>query len=103
MVAGWLKTLGVKDNKMSMQEKQLGSEILDDIRVAHEEWLHAHLMFEEAVDQDQIDYAIFTLEAAERKYQMHLKRAKRIGLNGGGTYGVQEIAPLKLTKEAGGV
>jgi len=38
-------------------------------------------MFEEALGQDQIDYAIYILEAAERKYQIHLKHAKSIGLN----------------------
>ena len=27
--------------------------------------------------QDQIDYAIYMLEAAERKYQMNLKQAKQ--------------------------
>lgn len=38
-------------------------------------------MFDEALGQDQIDYAIYILEAAERKYQIHLKHAKSLGLN----------------------
>ncbi|MEK5059832.1 hypothetical protein BK126_28010 [Paenibacillus sp. FSL H7-0326] len=103
MVTGWIKAFGAKDSKMVLQEKRAGTEILDDIRTAHEEWMQAHHMFEEAVGQDQIDYAIFTLEAAERKYQMHLKRAKQAGLNGKSHYAVKEMNAISLTKEVGGV
>ncbi|GGG09609.1 hypothetical protein GCM10010912_62600 [Paenibacillus albidus] len=52
-----------------------------EVRKAHAEWETAYLMFDEATGQDQIDYAIFILEAAERKYQIHLKHAKSLGLN----------------------
>jgi hypothetical protein len=48
---------------------------------AQAEWQRAYLMFDEALGQDQIDYAIYILEAAERKYQIHLKHAKSLGLN----------------------
>ncbi|CAM4522964.1 hypothetical protein [Paenibacillus typhae] len=52
-----------------------------EVRNAQLEWERAHLMFNEALGQDQIDYAIFILEAAERKYQIHLKHAKSLGIN----------------------
>ncbi|WP_379164321.1 hypothetical protein [Paenibacillus sp. sgz5001063] len=52
-----------------------------EVLQAHSEWERAHLMFDEARGQDQIDYAIYILEAAERKYQIHLKHAKTLGLN----------------------
>ncbi|SEU31868.1 DUF2508 family protein [Paenibacillus sp. NFR01] len=52
-----------------------------EVRKAQMEWERAHLMFDEAVGQDQIDYAIYILEAAERKYQIHLKHAKNLGLD----------------------
>lgn len=52
-----------------------------EVRKAHSEWERAYLMFDEALGQDQIDYAIYILEAAERKYQIHLKHAKSLGLN----------------------
>ncbi|WP_249901524.1 DUF2508 family protein [Paenibacillus sp. PK3_47] len=55
--------------------------VLMDVRKAQAEWERAYLMFDEALGQDQIDYAIYILEAAERKYQIHLKHAKSIGLN----------------------
>ncbi|SFS98070.1 Protein of unknown function [Paenibacillus sp. 453mf] len=103
MVMGWIKAWGAKDSNAALQEKRMGTEILDDIQTAHEEWKQAHRMFEEAVGQDQIDYAIFTLEAAERKYQMQLKRAKQAGLDGKSHYAIKEISAISLTKEAGGV
>lgn len=53
-----------------------------DVRKSQLEWERAHLMFQEATGQDQIDYAIYVLEAAERKYQMNLKQAKTLKLNG---------------------
>ena len=52
-----------------------------EVRKAQMQWETAHLMFDEASGQDQIDYAIFVLEAAERKYQIHLKHAKMLRLN----------------------
>ncbi|MFP4978874.1 hypothetical protein ACE6ED_25945 [Paenibacillus sp. CN-4] len=66
--------------------QQIGAEeehwsVYLDVRSAHSEWERAYLMFDEAVGQDQIDYAIYILEAAERKYQIHLKRAKMLGLD----------------------
>ncbi|WYU46480.1 DUF2508 family protein [Paenibacillus sp. FSL K6-0108] len=59
-----------------MEEEQIYS----DIQKAKAEWERAVRQFEEAQGQDEIDYAIYVLEAAERKYQIHLKRAKRIGV-----------------------
>lgn len=60
-----------------MEEEQ----IFSDIQKAKAEWERAVRQFEEAQGQDEIDYAIYVLEAAERKYQIHLKRAKRVGIN----------------------
>ncbi|KGE19869.1 hypothetical protein [Paenibacillus wynnii] len=52
-----------------------------EVQKAQWEWERARLMFDEAAGEDQIDYAIYILEAAERKYQIHLKHAKLLGLN----------------------
>ncbi|WNS42120.1 DUF2508 family protein [Paenibacillus sp. MMS20-IR301] len=57
------------------------STVYQEVRKAQSEWERAYLMFDEARGQDQIDYAIYILEAAERKYQIHLKHAKSLGLN----------------------
>ncbi|MBO2946086.1 DUF2508 family protein [Paenibacillus sp. F411] len=57
-----------------------------DVRHSQLEWERAHLLFQEAAGQDQIDYAIYMLEAAERKYQINLKQAKELNMNGAAMY-----------------
>ena len=51
--------------------------IYADIQLAKQEWEWAMRQFEDARGKDEIDYAIYALEAAERKYQIHLRRAKQ--------------------------
>lgn len=58
-------------------EAEYRQELFAQIRASHAEWLRAHRLFHEATGKDEIDYAIFVLEAAERKYQIHLKSAKQ--------------------------
>ncbi len=53
-------------------------QIYVDVQKAKQEWERAMRQFEDALGEDEIDYAIYVLEAAERKYQIHLKRAKRL-------------------------
>lgn len=61
-----------------LKDKQ---ELLVEIRVAQTEWQHALQRLDYASDQDQIDYAIFALEAAEKRYEMLLKCAKRMNVH----------------------
>lgn len=49
-----------------------------EIRKAHLEWTTAHQRLEWVVEKDQIDYAIFALEAAEKRYIMLLRQAKQM-------------------------
>lgn len=74
----WRRATEPKD-AVSLEDD--GWSTLHEVRKAQSEWERAYLMFDEALGQDQIDYAIYILEAAERKYQIHLKHAKRLGLN----------------------
>lgn len=78
---GWWSMLWRGTDKEQRLKDSEGLETLLEVRKAQSEWERAHLMFDEALGQDQIDYAIYILEAAERKYQIHLKHAKSIGLN----------------------
>ncbi|MDF2716292.1 MAG: hypothetical protein K0R28_3217 [Paenibacillus sp.] len=55
--------------------------LLEEIRVAQTEWQHALQRLDYASDQDQIDYAIFALEAAEKRYEMLLRCAKRMNVH----------------------
>lgn len=47
-----------------------------EIRKAHLEWMTAHQRLEWVMEKDQIDYAIYALEAAEKRYVMLLRQAK---------------------------
>ncbi len=47
-----------------------------EIRKAHLEWTTAQQRLEWVVEKDQIDYAIYALEAAEKRYVMLLRQAK---------------------------
>lgn len=77
----WWRLWSRAEAKEQGRKEDEGWETLLEVRKAQSEWERAYLMFDEAMGQDQIDYAIYILEAAERKYQIHLKHAKSISLN----------------------
>lgn len=49
-----------------------------EVRQAHAEWQVAHQKLNWAMEKDQIDYAIYALEAAEKRYIMLLRQAKQL-------------------------
>lgn len=51
-------------------------ELMDNIIQAKEEWEQAKHFFQEAVEPEIIDYAIYRLDAAERKYMYLLDQAR---------------------------
>ena len=61
-----------------LKDKQ---ELLEEIQVAQTEWQHALGRLDYALGQDQVDYAIFALEAAEKRYEMLLKNAKHLDIH----------------------
>jgi hypothetical protein len=61
-----------------LQDKQ---ELLEELRIAHADWQLALGRFHYATEQDQIDYAIFAFEAAQKRYEMLLRRAKALQLH----------------------
>ncbi|NMO97928.1 DUF2508 family protein [Paenibacillus lemnae] len=82
----WNKITKGAERTVSAEEENKMWEAYLDVRSSQMEWERAHLLFQEASGQDQIDYAIYMLEAAERKYQMNLKQAKQMNLNGAEMY-----------------
>ncbi|NLA59470.1 MAG: YaaL family protein [Firmicutes bacterium] len=46
------------------------------IEQARQEWLSAQAYFDSVEDPDLVDYAVYSVEAAERKYMYLLKKAK---------------------------
>lgn len=55
-------------------------DLLAQVRQAHTDWVCAQQRLNYAVDKDQIDYAVYSLEAAEKRYSMLLKQAKAANL-----------------------
>lgn len=75
----WLRRL------YSKEQKQLEEPVFRDkmnmhleVRKAHTDWLAAHQKLNWAMEKDQIDYAIYALEAAEKRYEMLLRQAKQL-------------------------
>ncbi|MDB4867127.1 MAG: hypothetical protein JWR03_1460 [Cohnella sp.] len=51
-------------------------EVIEDVRQAQRELSLALWRFHEALGEDHVDYAIYSLEAAEKKLDMLLRKAK---------------------------
>lgn len=67
-------------NDSSYDEKNL----INDIKAAREEWLIALNYFEQVSDSELIDYSIYRIEAARRKYMYLLKQARQYGIEDNG-------------------
>ena len=61
-----------------LKDKQM---LVLEIRKAHQNWVAAQAHFEFALDKDQVDYAIYALEAAEKRFEMLIKQAKQSGIS----------------------
>ncbi len=57
------------------------SKLLNDIRQAHREWQAAAQRLDYVVEGNEIDYAIYAYEAAQKRYEMLLRQGKQINLN----------------------
>lgn len=51
-----------------------------EVEKAHAEWVAAQNYFENVVEPDLVDYAIYKVEASRRKYMYMLKQAKASGI-----------------------
>ncbi|WP_308637287.1 YaaL family protein [Paenibacillus silvisoli] len=75
----WLrskKQAAVLKQRSTEQEEQL--ELYSEIHLAKQEWDNAYRYFDYALGKDQIDYAIFAIGAAEKRYEMLIRKAKRL-------------------------
>jgi len=73
------KAAAPKAAAASMEEQE---HLLKDIQTAHREWECARHRLDQALGDDEVDYAIFALETAEKRYGMLLKQAKAMRLSG---------------------
>jgi hypothetical protein len=63
------------------RQSKTAQALIRDIREAHRDWVNAHRHFEYAAGFDQIDYAIYAIEAAEKRYEMLLRQAKKMNVH----------------------
>ncbi|MBD3921797.1 DUF2508 family protein [Paenibacillus sp. PR3] len=78
-----LKWWGQKRTELTDKQKrhETAQEVWDlkiDIEEARKSWLSATRFFQYAVEQDEVDYAVYHLMAAEQRYSMLVKRAKAL-------------------------
>ena len=59
---------------LGLKEKKREQGKTEDIRRAMEQWQEAERYFKSVSDTDLVDYAVFEMEAARRKYMLLLKR-----------------------------
>jgi hypothetical protein len=52
-----------------------------ELKKAREDWIIASQQINYVLEHDQIDYAIYALEAKEKRYEMLIRQAKRAHLN----------------------
>ncbi|SEO85141.1 DUF2508 family protein [Paenibacillus sp. OV219] len=64
--------------KLKKTEVQEQIELFAEIKTAKQEWDNAQRYFEYALGKDQIDYAVFAMAAAEKRYEMLIRKAKRM-------------------------
>lgn len=76
-----LKWWGQKRTELTDKQKRSEAaqavwDLKIDIDEARKSWLSATRFFQYAVEQDEVDYAVYYLMAAEQRYSMLIKRAK---------------------------
>ncbi|MBN2981458.1 DUF2508 domain-containing protein [Cohnella algarum] len=69
---------GKKERKQSSAQLAEIAMLTNQIREAEREYAAANYRFDRADGADEVDYAIFAMEAAEKKMSMLLKKAKQL-------------------------
>ncbi|WP_258881482.1 YaaL family protein [Paenibacillus sp. sptzw28] len=79
----WSKWFKRRQKQVKVEEMGLKDEIgllYHEIIAAKRDWDNALRHFEYAVGKDHVDYAIFAIEAAEKRYEMLLRKAKAMNI-----------------------
>jgi hypothetical protein len=67
-----------RDSELLTDEK---IQLLQEIEKAHIDWVTAQKRLDFVLEKEQIDYAIFALQAAQKRLDMLIKQAKNIKLS----------------------
>lgn len=55
--------------------------LIREIEIAHRDWVNAQHRFEYVLGNEQVDYAIYAMEAAEKRYELLIKQAKMMKMS----------------------
>lgn len=72
----WLKKWWIRGKVPKDEVRQEQVELVREIQKAHLEWTIAQKRLDYVVEKEQIDYAVFAMEAAEKRLEMLIKQAK---------------------------
>lgn len=72
----WIKRMSVMKQKQQLMHER--ERLYDEVMEARMEWELAYQAFQAAQEVEEVDIAIYSLEAAERRYQMKLRAVKAI-------------------------
>ncbi|MCR8636143.1 MULTISPECIES: YaaL family protein [Paenibacillus] len=67
-----------RKSELEMNDKL---QLMQEIERAHMEWVTAQKRLDFVLEKEQIDYAVFALEAAEKRFEMLIKQAKNLKLS----------------------
>lgn len=70
-----------KSKKKQLEQKNDRLQLLQEIDKAHSEWITAQCRLDYVLEKEQIDYAVYALEAAEKRFEMLIKQAKQMELS----------------------
>jgi hypothetical protein len=79
-----------------------GEKLLMQLREAHVEWMCAQKRLDYVLGNDEVDYAIFALETAEKRYGMLLKQAKETKVAGLGVQASSLHMPIAGSRTLSG-
>lgn len=71
----WLRQIFNK-SEQSRQSSDKARILAHEVWKAHQDWKVAQLKLNEAVEPDQIDYAIYIAEATEKRFNMLIREAR---------------------------
>lgn len=78
-VLSWLSALFFEE----VEEENVMDDLVEELKKAKNEWIAAEKYFESVSDPDLVEYAIYNMEAAKRKYIYLLKKAREEGITSG--------------------
>jgi hypothetical protein len=78
----WLSYIQGRNNKQHSAEgtETEAQQLIVEIEKAKKDWIQSQIIFDWADESEFVDYAIYAMEAAERRYMYLLNKAKRMNV-----------------------